>query len=72
MGSVVEKSALIICGDYMEDFEVMVPFQVLQAFGVRVDCVSPTKLPGQKCFTAIHEFLGFEVKCFAISSYMYG
>ncbi|KAE8676209.1 DJ-1 protein-like protein F [Hibiscus syriacus] len=61
MGTVVEKSALIICGDYMEDYEVMVPFQVLQAFGVRVDCVSPNKLPGQKCITAIHDFLGFEL-----------
>ncbi|XP_022759745.1 DJ-1 protein homolog E-like [Durio zibethinus] len=61
MGSVFKKSALIICGDYMEDFEVMVPFHVLQAFGVRVDCVSPTKLPGDKCITAIHDFLGFEL-----------
>ncbi|EOX94596.1 Class I glutamine amidotransferase-like superfamily protein [Theobroma cacao] len=61
MGSVAKKSALIICGDYMEDFEVMVPFHVLQAFGVRVDCVSPTKLPGDKCITAIHDFLGFEL-----------
>ncbi|XVF32477.1 hypothetical protein REPUB_Repub17cG0086200 [Reevesia pubescens] len=60
MGSIVKKSALIICGDYMEDFEVMVPFHVLQAFGVRVDSVSPTKLPGDKCITAIHDFFGFE------------
>ncbi|XWS36359.1 hypothetical protein CRYUN_Cryun20dG0078500 [Craigia yunnanensis] len=61
MEPVAKKSALIICGDYMEDFEVMVPFHVLQAFGVRVDCVSPTKLPGDKCITAIHDFLGFEL-----------
>ncbi|XVE77847.1 hypothetical protein DITRI_Ditri13aG0096000 [Diplodiscus trichospermus] len=61
MEPVAKKSALIICGDYMEDFEVMVPFHVLQAFGVRVDCVSPSKLPGDKCITAIHDFLGFEL-----------
>lgn len=61
MEPVAKKSALIICGDYMEDYEVMVPFHVLEAFGVRVDCVSPNKLSGQKCLTAIHEFLGFEV-----------
>ena len=61
MESVAKRSVLIICGDYMEDYEVMVPFQVLQAFGVEVDCVSPTKLLGDKCFTAVHDFLGFEV-----------
>ncbi|OMP11589.1 Aminoacyl-tRNA synthetase, class 1a, anticodon-binding protein [Corchorus olitorius] len=68
--SVAMKSALMICGDYMEDFEVMVPFQVLQAFGVTVDCVSPNKQSGDKCFTALHDFLGFEVKknCFIKSS----
>ncbi|XVF80876.1 hypothetical protein PTKIN_Ptkin15bG0110600 [Pterospermum kingtungense] len=61
MEPVAKKSALIICGDYMEDYEVMVPFHVLQAFGVHVDCVSPTKLPGHKCITAVHELLGFEL-----------
>lgn len=45
MVSVTDKSALMICGDYMEDYEVIVfvPFYVLQAFGVQVDCVSPGK-----------------------------
>ncbi|OMP08820.1 ThiJ/PfpI [Corchorus olitorius] len=59
--SVAMKSALMICGDYMEDFEVMVPFQVLHAFGVTVDCVSPNKQSGDKCFTALHDLLGFEL-----------
>lgn len=61
MGSVSDKSALIICGDYMEDYEVIVPFTVLQAFGVRIDCVSPAKRSGDKCITAIHDYMGFEV-----------
>ncbi|XP_021898028.1 DJ-1 protein homolog E-like [Carica papaya] len=61
MGSIAQRSALILCGDYMEDFEVAVPFYALQAFGVRVDCVSPNKKSGDKCITAVHEFLGFEL-----------
>ncbi|KDP21380.1 hypothetical protein JCGZ_21851 [Jatropha curcas] len=61
MGSITQKSALIICGDYMEDYEVIVPFFVLQSLGVRVDCASPGKRSGDKCFTAIHDFLGFEL-----------
>ncbi|KAK1560760.1 hypothetical protein Q3G72_030655 [Acer saccharum] len=59
--SVCEKSVLIICGDYMEDYEVMVPFYVLQAFGVAVDCISPGKQSGHKCFTAVHDFMGFQL-----------
>ncbi|KAL5792836.1 hypothetical protein ACOSP7_001430 [Xanthoceras sorbifolium] len=61
MGSVSRKSVLIICGDSMEDYEVMVPVYVLEAFGVRVDCISPGKQLGDKCFTAVHDFMGFEL-----------
>ncbi|XP_031473658.1 protein DJ-1 homolog D-like [Nymphaea colorata] len=63
MGSVGQraKRALMICGDYMEDYEAMVPFQVLQAVGVRVDAVSPNKKTGQKCVTAVHEYMGYEI-----------
>lgn len=57
----VAKRAVMICGDYMEDYEAMVPFQVLQAMGVRVDAVSPNKKTGQKCATAVHEYMGYEV-----------
>ncbi|CAN6439550.1 unnamed protein product [Victoria cruziana] len=45
----------------MEDYEAMVPFQVLQAMGVRVDAVSPNKKTGQKCATAVHEYMGYEI-----------
>ncbi|BBN69934.1 Class I glutamine amidotransferase-like superfamily protein [Prunus dulcis] len=44
---------LLLCGDYMEDYEAMVPFQALQAFGVSVDAVSPSKKAGDICATAI-------------------
>ncbi|CAI0456130.1 unnamed protein product [Linum tenue] len=60
MGSLTKKSVLVLCGDYMEDYDVVVPFFTLRAFGVRVDCVSGGKLPGHRCFTAVHDFMGFE------------
>ncbi|KAF3796380.1 DJ-1-like protein D [Nymphaea thermarum] len=49
------KSVVILCGDFMEDYEVMVPFQALQAYGVSVDAVCPGKKAGDKCSTAIHQ-----------------
>ncbi|XP_042520885.1 protein DJ-1 homolog D [Macadamia integrifolia] len=52
------KRILFICGDYMEDYEVMVPFQSLQALGCHVDAVCPKKGAGDKCPTAIHDFEG--------------
>lgn len=42
----------------MEDYEVMVPFQSLQALGCHVDAVCPNKNAGDKCPTAIHDFEG--------------
>ncbi|KAL8199574.1 hypothetical protein R6Q57_013142 [Mikania cordata] len=52
--SVPPKKVLIICGDYMEDAEVMVPFQALQAYGLSVDAVCPGRKTGDICRTAIH------------------
>ncbi|KAL6651826.1 hypothetical protein ACP70R_010751 [Stipagrostis hirtigluma subsp. patula] len=52
------KKILFLCGDYMEDYEVMVPFQSLQALGCHVDAVCPDKGAGDKCPTAIHDFEG--------------
>ncbi|BBG92704.1 hypothetical protein Prudu_000519 [Prunus dulcis] len=48
-----QRRVLLLCGDYMEDYEAMVPFQALQAFGVSVDAVSPSKKAGDICATAI-------------------
>ena len=50
-----ERRVLLLCGDYMEDYEAMVPFQALQAYGVDVDAVCPGKKAGDVCPTAIYE-----------------
>ncbi|XP_071915541.1 protein DJ-1 homolog D-like isoform X2 [Coffea arabica] len=52
------KRILFICGDFMEDYEVMVPFQSFQALECHVDAVCPNKGAGDKCATAVHDFEG--------------
>jgi protease I len=49
---------LMIVGDYVEDYEVMVPFQALQMVGHTVDAVCPDKKSGDTVRTAIHDFEG--------------
>ena len=49
---------LMIVGDYVEDYEVMVPFQALQMVGHIVHAVCPEKRAGQQVRTAIHDFEG--------------
>jgi protease I len=49
---------LMIVGDYVEDYEVMVPFQALQMVGHTVDAVCPDKKAGETVRTAIHDFEG--------------
>lgn len=49
---------LMICGDYAEDYETMVPFQALQAVGHTVHAVAPDKAAGDSVATAIHDFEG--------------
>jgi protease I len=49
---------LLIAGDFVEDYEVMVPFQALQMVGHTVDAVCPNKQAGQFVRTAIHDFEG--------------
>jgi len=49
---------LMITGDFVEDYENMVPFQALQAMGHRVDAVCPHKKAGDTIATAIHDFEG--------------
>ncbi|HBJ27420.1 DJ-1/PfpI family protein, partial [Cobetia sp.] len=51
-------SIVIIAGDFVEDYELMVPFQALQAMGHRVDVVCPDKTEGDIVKTAIHDFEG--------------
>ena len=49
---------LMIVGDFVEDYEVMVPFQALQMVGYAIDAVCPNKKKGQSVRTAIHDFEG--------------
>ena len=52
------KKLLLLAGDYLEDYEIMVPFQALQMVGHRVDAVCPNKRAGDVIRTAIHDFEG--------------
>ena len=52
------KKILMIVGDYVEDYEVMVPFQALQMLGHTVHAVCPGKRSGEYVRTAIHDFEG--------------
>jgi protease I len=52
------KQILMLVGDYVEDYEVMVPFQALQAVGHTVHAVCPDKEAGHAVRTAIHDFEG--------------
>ena len=52
------KRILMLVGDFVEDYEVMVPFQMLLMVGHRVDAVCPDKAAGEAVATAIHDFEG--------------
>jgi protease I len=53
-----EKHILMLVGDFVEDYEVMVPFQTLQAVGHIVHAVCPGKKSGETVRTAVHDFEG--------------
>jgi protease I len=53
-----KKSILMLVGDYVEDYEVMVPFQALLMVGHTVHAVCPGKKSGDVVRTAIHDFEG--------------
>src|SRR5512139_2073352 len=52
------KKLLMLVGDYVEDYEVMVPFQALLMVGHIVHAVCPGKKAGEVVRTAIHDFEG--------------
>lgn len=52
------KKILMIVGDFVEDYEAMVPFQILTMVGHNVDTVCPGRKSGERCKTAIHDFEG--------------
>jgi len=52
------KRILMLVGDYVEDYEAMVPYQMLLMVGHHVDTVCPEKQAGDSVATAIHDFEG--------------
>src|SRR4051794_308853 len=53
-----KKKILMLVGDYVEDYEIMVPFQMLLMVGHDVDAVCPAKKAGDTVATAIRDFEG--------------
>lgn len=54
----MSKRILMLAGDFVEDYEVMVPFQALKSIGLEVDVVCPDKKAGDTVPTAVHDFVG--------------
>ena len=52
------KKILLLAGDFVEDYEIMVPFQALQMVGHMVHAVCPDKKAGETVRTAVHDFEG--------------
>ena len=52
------KKILLLAGDFVEDYEIMVPFQALQMVGHSVHAVCPGKKAGETVRTAVHDFEG--------------
>src|SRR5262249_46933301 len=52
------KKILMLVGDFVEDYEAMVPFQALQMVGHTVHAVCPGKKAGDRVKTAVHDFEG--------------
>ncbi len=51
---------LMLVGDFVEDYEAMVPLQMLRMVGHHVDTVCPDKQAGDTVATAIHDFEGHQ------------
>ena len=52
------KRVLLLAGDFVEDYEIMVPFQMLQMVGHTVHAVCPDKKAGDILRTSLHDFEG--------------
>ncbi len=52
------KKILMLVGDFVEDYEAMVPFQMLTMVGHTVHTVCPDKKAGESVATAVHDFEG--------------
>ncbi|MFG0288129.1 MAG: DJ-1/PfpI family protein [Rhodopirellula sp. JB044] len=54
------KKILMLVGDFVEDYEAMVPYQMLLMLGHEVATACPGKSPGDTVVTAIHDFEGHQ------------
>ena len=54
------KKILLLTGDYAEDYETMVPYQMLLMVGHEVHAVCPDKKKGDSVLTAVHDFDGYQ------------
>ena len=54
------KKILVLAGDFVEDYELMVPYQMLVMCGFSVDVVCPDKKSGEFVVTGIHDFEGHQ------------
>lgn len=52
------KKVLLLVGDFVEDYEAMVPFQAMGAVGIEVDAIAPDRKKGDVVPTAVHDFTG--------------
>src|ERR1700745_1585053 len=53
-----KKKILMLAGDYVEDYEIIVPFHALQMVGHAIHAVCPGKKSGEFVSTSIHDFEG--------------
>ncbi len=52
------KKIIMLVGDFVEDYEAMVPYQILTMVGHEVATICPNKKKGEFVKTAIHDFEG--------------
>ena len=52
------KKVLLLVGDYVEDYEAIVPFQAMESVGIKVDAIAPERKDGDVVPTAVHDFTG--------------
>jgi len=52
------KKVLLLVGDYVEDYEAMVPFQAMESIGIEVHAIAPDRKKGDVVPTAVHDFTG--------------
>ena len=55
-----QKKVLFIVGDFVEDYEIMVPYQMLLMVGHACHTVCPEKKKGDYVMTAVHYFEGHQ------------